>query len=257
MRGISGAVAVLVQALLWTQIASAAEVKVLSVGAVQYALKVLAADYAKASGDEVVFTIGSPAIVIDKLKAGETSDVLVMSAAAMDAFEPAGGLRADSRTKLARTGIGVAMRDGAPVPDLASADAFKRAMLGARSIAFGDPSLPNQSGAVAAAILESAGILDQLKAKIRHEGLVPGQELIAKGEIELGLFNVSEIKSAKLAGPVPAPLQRYTPYDAAVMAKAAAPERAQSFVAFIAGVAAQQRWREAGFEAQAGGSTGN
>jgi molybdate transport system substrate-binding protein len=248
--------AVLASALLWSEVAAAAEVRVLSVGAVQYALKAIAADYAKVSGDEVVFTIGSPAIVMDKLKAGETSDVLVMSAAAMDAFEPTGGLRAGSRRKLGRTGIGVAVRDGAPVPDLASADAFKRAMLGAHSIAFGDPSIPNQSGAVAAAILESAGILDQLKSKIRYEGLVPGQQSIANGEIELGLFNVSEIKSAKLAGPVPAPLQRYTPYDAAVTAKAAAPDRAQSFVAFMSGPAAQQRWREAGFEAPAGGSAG-
>jgi len=253
MRGMSGAAAVLAAALLWTPIAAAAEVRVLSVGAVQYALKAIAADYAKESGDEVVFTIGSPAIVTDKLKAGETSDVLIMSVPAMDVFEPTGGLRAGSRRKLARTGIGVAMRDGAPVPDLASAESFKRAMLGARSIAFGDPAIPYQSGAVAAAILESAGILDQVKGKVRHEALVPGQELIAKGEIELGLFNVSEIKSAKLAGPVPAPLQRYTPYEAAVMTKAAAPERAQSFIAFIAGPAAQQRWREAGFEAIAAG----
>ena len=90
MRGMSGAAAVLAAALLWTPIAAAAEVRVLSVGAVQYALKAIAADYAKESGDEVVFTIGSPAIVTDKLKAGETSDVLIMSVPAMDVFEPTG-----------------------------------------------------------------------------------------------------------------------------------------------------------------------
>lgn len=254
MRGLSRAAMVIVPAILWAQAAPAAEIRVLSVGAPQHAENALAADYAKESGDSVVFTIGSPAIVLDKLKAGETSDVLVMSEAAMDAFEKTGGLRAGTRMTLARTGIGVAWRDGAPSPDLSSADLFKKLMREARSIVYGDPAIPNQSGAVAAAILTSAGILDAVQAKVRHEGLGPGLELIAKGEAETGLFNVSEIlpaKGVKLAGPVPPPLQRYTNYDAAVMEKAADPAHASSFIKFMTSAAARERWRVAGLERQA------
>jgi molybdate transport system substrate-binding protein len=172
----------------------------------------------------------------------------------MDAFEKTGGLGAGTRAPLARTGIGVAWREGAAAPDVSSAESFKKAMLAARSIVYGDPAIPNQSGAVAAAILTSAGILDQVKAKVRAEGLGPGLELIAKGEVETGLFNVSEIlpgKGVKLAGPVPPPLQRYTGYDAAVMAKAADPARGLAFIKFMTSAAARERWRVAGLETSA------
>jgi molybdate transport system substrate-binding protein len=254
MRGVVQAGLAILMASLGARGAAAAEIRVLSVGAPQHAEKLLADDYAKASGDTVVFTIGSPAIVQDKLKAGETSDVLVMSAAAMDAFEKSGGLGAGTRAPLARTGIGVAWRDSAAAPDLSSAESFKTLMLAARSIVYGDPAIPNQSGAVAAAILARAGILDQVKAKVRAEGLGPGLELIAKGEAETGLFNVSEIlpaKGVKLAGPVPPPLQLYTGYDAAVMAKAADPARGLAFIKFMTSAASRERWRTAGLETQA------
>lgn len=231
--------------------ASAAELHVLTVGAVQYALKAIAADYAKESGDTVAFDVGSPAQVVQKLAAGERADILIMAEPAMDDFAKSGGLRQGTRQKLARTGLGVAIRAGTPVPNLASADGFKAAILAARSIAYGDPSIPNQSGAQAAAVLESAGLLDQVKDKTRIAGLGPGLEAIAKGDIELGLFNVSEIKPAEgkgatLAGPVPPPYQRYLAYDAAVMTDAKAPEEARRFIAYLTG--ADARWRQAALE---------
>jgi molybdate transport system substrate-binding protein len=261
MRGLVRAGFVIMSAIACARSAPAAEIRVLSVGAPQHAEKLLAADYAKASGDSVTFTIGSPAIVEGKLKAGETSDVLVMSAAAMDVFEKTGGLRAGTRKALACTEIGVAWREGAALPDLSSLDAFKKLMLDVHSLVYGDPSIPNQSGAVAATILSKAGILDAVKAKVRHESLGPGLELIAKGEVEAGLFNVSEIlpaKGVKLAGPVPWPLFYCTTYDAAVMDEAAEPESALAFIKFMTvgldrdsphSVAVRERWRAAGLNA--------
>jgi molybdate transport system substrate-binding protein len=175
--------------------------------------------------------------VTQKIKDGEVFDAVIVSEPAMDVLDKEGIVNPESRVRLANTGMGVAVRAGAPVPDLSTPEAFKQALLAAKSVVYGDPTLPNQSGEKAEKILAKAGILDALKPKLR---IVPGQaasqELIAKGEIELGLYNVSEIpedKGLKLAGPVPAALQISTTYEGALMsdgAVAAGGARLHSFL---------------------------
>jgi molybdate transport system substrate-binding protein len=229
--------------------AAAADVRVLSVGAVQNAVKNLAADFAKETGHQVIFTIGSPAVVTQKIKAGEVFDAVIVSEPAMDLLDKDGVVNPESRVRLANTGMGVAVREGAPLPDLSTSDAFKQALLAAKSIVHGDPTLPNQSGEKAQMILNKAGILDALKPKLQ---IVPGQaasqELIAKGEVEMGLYNVSEIpegKGLQLAGPVPAPLQINTTYEGALMTDGAVPEAARSFIRFLASPEARAGWAAA------------
>jgi molybdate transport system substrate-binding protein len=235
-----------------TGMAIADDIRVLSVGAVQQAVKALAADFGKESGHHVVLTIGSPAVVTQKIKDGEVFDAVIVSEPAMDVLDKEGIVNPESRVRLANTGMGVAVRAGAPVPDLSTPEAFKQALLAAKSVVYGDPTLPNQSGEKAEKILAKAGILDALKPKLR---IVPGQaasqELIAKGEIELGLYNVSEIpedKGLKLAGPVPAPLQVSTTYEGALMSDGAVPLAARALIHFLSSPDARAKWLAAKLE---------
>jgi len=138
------------------------------------------------------------------------------------------------------------------VADVATPEAFKQALLAAKSIVYGDPTLPNQSGEKAEQILASAGLLDALKGKLR---IVPGQaesqDLIAKGEVELGLYNLSEIpegKGLKIAGPVPAPLQLSTTYEGALMSDGSVPQAAREFIRFLSDPDARAKWLAAKLE---------
>ena len=113
------------------------------------------------------------------------------------------------------------MREGGPVPDVSTPEKLKAAVLAARSLTHTDPAIPNTSGAIAGAALAKLGILDEVKDKTRHAALTVGGELVAKGEVELGFFNLSEIpKGVTVAGALPGPLQGYTVYEAAVLSTA-------------------------------------
>jgi hypothetical protein len=120
-----------------------------------------------------------------------------------------------------RGGIGMAVRQGATVPDISTPDAFQKTLMASSSIVVTDPAMPNASGALTQRVLNEAGVMDAIKPKVKVIGLDPGQEAISKGEAELGFFNISEVRPyVKYAGPVPAPLQKYTSYEAAAAAKA-------------------------------------
>jgi molybdate transport system substrate-binding protein len=239
----------LASVLVSASVAPAAEVKLISVGGVKGALDKIVADYTKASGNTVNYTVGSPLAVSQKLAAGDAYDVVVQAAPAMDDYAKLGGISANSRSRVARGGIGMAVAPEAMPPDIATPAAFKKTLMDAKSIAMTDTAMPNGSGGVTQAIFQDAGVLDAIKPKIKVVGLDPGQQQIAKGEIAIGFFNISEIRPfVKYGGPVPAPLQQYTNYDVAVTAKAAAPDAAASLMKFIMGLSAQPHWKAAGME---------
>jgi molybdate transport system substrate-binding protein len=190
--------------------------------------------------------------VVQKLKDGEIFDAVIVSEPAMDRLDNEGIVNPESRVRLATTGIGVAVRAGAPAPNLATPDAFKQALLAAKSVVYGDPTLPNQSGEKAEQILAKAGILEALKPKLR---IVPGQaesqDLIANGEVEMGLYNLSEIpesRGLKIAGPVPAPLQLATTYEGALMSDGSVPQAAREFIRFLSDPDARAKWLAARLE---------
>jgi molybdate transport system substrate-binding protein len=236
---------------LCSTLATAAEIRVLTVGALQSALKPLGADYAKQSGDQVNFSFNNPANLKKVLAEGQF-DVIIAAAPAIEELDKASGLQAGSRVKAVRVGIGVAVREGAPKPDVSTPDAFKKAIMGARNVVYTDPATPNGSGVVTMRILAAAGLTDAVKAKGKQEGLGPAKELIAKGEYEMGLFNISEatIPGVVLAGPVPASLQDYTNYDAALLTGAASKEAAASFLKFVTSRPAAATWKAANIDAQ-------
>jgi len=227
----------------------AAEIRVLSAAAAQVPERELAADFAKETGNQVSFTFGSPGTIQQKVAAGETFDLLVMPSAAIDALDKAGKLVPGSRMALARVGVGVAVREGAPKPDLSTPEAFRKTLLDARTVTYSDSSTGGLSGLSVEKLLAKLGIAEAVKAKaiLRSDG----QQLIADGKVEIGLYNVSEIPRVKgvvLAGPAPAAVQVYIDYDAAVPATNASPEAALSFLKFLSRPAARPRWEAAGLE---------
>ena len=252
MRSFGRLPCVAVTLISLTGMAAAADVRVLSVGAVQNAVRTLAADFGAETGHHVVLTLGSPVVVTQKIKDGEVFDAVIVSEPAMDRLDQDGVVNPESRVPLAKTGMGVAMRAGAPLPDLSTPEAFKQALLAAKSVVHGDPTLPNQSGEKAERILAQAGILDALKPRLK---IVPtqaaSQEMIAKGEVEMGLYNVSEIPEGKglaLAGLVPALLQIATSYEGAVMSDGSEPQAARAFIRFLANPEARAKWVAAKLE---------
>jgi molybdate transport system substrate-binding protein len=235
--------------MLAASAATAADVRVLSVGSVQIAAKALAADFTKATGNKVTLTTVTPSTIPEKLASG-SYDMIICSIPAMDALDKAGSLQPGSRSPLSRVGIGVMVREGAQLPDVSTPEAFKKTLLTARSIVHGNPATPNQSGVVTMRILSKAGILDQIRPKARAADLADGFAMVARGEVELALFNLVELPAGvRLVGPVPAPLQDYTSYETAVLANGAEPAEAQAFIKLMISPPARAAWEAASLEA--------
>ncbi len=231
--------------------AVAVEINVLSAGAVQEAEKVLAEDFRDATGNRVTFTVGTVGQIQEKLKSGAPADVVVVSAPALEQLEKSGDIRARSGVALGRIGIGVGIKEGAPTPDISSPEKFKQAMLKAKSLTYMDPGAGASSGIATAKILRDLGIAEEVakKTKLIQSGY--SADLVASGEVELAIQNVSEIvpvKGVKLAGMLPEPLQVYTAYSAGVATQSIAPKEATDFIRFLARAEASARWKEAGIE---------
>jgi len=231
--------------------AVAVEINVLSAGAVQEAEKAIAEDFRHATGNRVNFTVGTVGQIEEKLKSGAPADVVVVSAPALEQLEKSGDIRARSGAALGRIGIGVAVKDGAPAPDVSTPEKFKEAMLRAKSLTYMDPGAGASSGIATAKILRDLGIAeeDAKKTKLTQSGY--SADRVASGEVELAIQNVSEIlpvKGVKLAGMLPEPLQVYTAYGAGVATKSINPKEATDFIRFLARAEASARWKEAGIE---------
>jgi molybdate transport system substrate-binding protein len=226
--------------------AAAAEIKVLAYNAVNIPARELAAAFTKETGHQVSFTFGSPGPVNERLKAGEPFDLVIAATEAAQAREAM--WRAGTRRPLVRVGIGLAVKEGVTL-DLATVETTRKALLAARSLTLSDSRTGGLSGPNALKVLANLGITEQVKDRLR---LTPnGQDLIASGEIEIGLYNVSEIPRAKgvvLAGAVPAAVQVYIVYDAAVPATNSAPEPALQLMRYLGRDATRAVWVKGGLE---------
>jgi molybdate transport system substrate-binding protein len=234
---------------LSTTAAMAAEIKVVTVGATRVALTALAADWQRATGNTVTYTFTNPANLAQTLAMG-SFDAIVAPSPPMVELDMQGRFERGSRARVSRTGIGIAVREGAPKPDVSTPEKFRAAILAAKNVLYSDPATPNGSGVLTFAILTEAGLLDAVKAKGMQTNLAGVRELLPKGEYEMALSNMSEIEApgVVIAGPVPAPLQRYTNYDTAVFANATDKANAASFMRFLASPAAAAQWRAAHLE---------
>ncbi|MBZ5668834.1 MAG: substrate-binding domain-containing protein [Acidobacteriia bacterium] len=143
--------------------AQAAEVKVLIAGALQNAIRPLAADFEKETGNKVTITASNPALLPKEL-ADHPYDVVASAVPTMGEFAEGAKFQPGTQTRLARTGIGIAIKEGAKKPDLSTIEAFKKAVRDAKNIIYTDPLAPNASGGNAQHILVNAGLLDEVTA---------------------------------------------------------------------------------------------
>jgi molybdate transport system substrate-binding protein len=224
-----------------SQSTKATGIKVSSGGAFKQVLNALAERYGNASGNELDLTYRTVGQHLQLIKSGEESfDVAVLTPDAIDGLIEDGKVVAGSRADLAKTGVGVVVRAGTPLPDIGSVDAFKRTLLAAKSVAYIDPAAGGSSGIYVGRLLERLGIAAAVnaKAKLIHGGAVADH--IAEGEAEIGIHQISEIlpvKGVVLVGPLPAEIQNFTIYSAGVAtaAKDAAKDRASALIKFLAG----------------------
>jgi molybdate transport system substrate-binding protein len=237
--------------LAMTQAASAAEIRVISGGAFKQVLTAMTAEFEKQTGHKVSLTFRTVGQNLKAIDGGEVFDVAVLTPAAIDDLTKAGKVMPASRADLAKTGVGVVVKEGAPKPDISSVDAFKRTLLAAGSVAYIDPAAGGSSGIYVGKLLERLGIAKEVNAKAK---LIPGgavAEHIAKGEAELGVHQISEIlhvQGATLVGPLPPEIQNYTVYSAGIGASAKQPEAAKALVTFLAGPGAAPIIRSKGME---------
>jgi len=219
--------------------ADAAEIKLLVSNALKSTMEELTPQFEKASGHKLSLTFGAAAEIKTSIEKGAAVDVAILTAAVTDDLVKEGKLTAAGRADIARSGAGVAGRKGAPKPDISTPDAFKRALVDAKSIAY------VEAGATAPyikSLFERLGIAEQVKSKLKPQPTSnPAAQAVANGEAELGITQISEIlpyAGAELVGPLPAELQLYTVYPAAVAAETKQPDAARALIKFLTAPAA-------------------
>jgi molybdate transport system substrate-binding protein len=190
--GFTIAIAMLLFGLSTHTRATAAEIAVLAAAAIEQPLETVAHAFERDTGTKVSVGFGSVGVIQNKLKAGAKPDLVILSTAAVAAAEKDGAVLTASRAVVGRAEIGVAVRDGTPAPDISTTDAFRKALLAAKSISFTDTAGGGTAAVFVASLLDRLGIADAVKKKA-----VPfntGREVIAavlKGDAELGIGSSS------------------------------------------------------------------
>lgn len=231
--------------------AAAAEIKVLTAGAFKQVLLMLLPDFEKQTGHKVIVQNDTVGALAKRIEGGEVFDLAVLTPAAVNDLSTKGKFVAGSRTNLGRVGVGVVVKEGAPKPDISSVDAFKKALLAAKSVAYIDPAAGGSSGIYVAGLLDKLGVASEVKPKAK---LIPGgavAEHIARGEAELGIHQISEIlpvKGVTLVGPLPADIQSYTVYAAGLGAHGKESEAAKALLKTLSGPAAADVLKSKGME---------
>jgi molybdate transport system substrate-binding protein len=252
IRRLSCLMAMAVLAALLAAPAGAADLKVTSAGAVRGLIAQIIDDYSRQTGQKFDFTIGTTGQLRNIIASGQPADLIIVSAPLMGELEKTGKLTPGSRADLGRVGIGVAVRDGAAVPDVSTSNALRKALIAARSIAYTNPAEGGTSGIHFAGVADRFGIADAVKQKaVLTRGGREAAIEVAEGRAEMAIVFISEamaVKGVKLAGPLPPPLQGYSAYAAAIPASSTDAAAARAFIAALTSPAMAERWRANGFE---------
>lgn len=228
--------------------ASAAELRLVAATALKDALEPLAREFEAATGHKVTLIFAGTVATRDRIRRGEAADVVLIGADALDALVTEGLLQRDGRRDIARSGLGAGVRIGRPSPDIASEEALRRTVRSASSLAFSR----GPSGEHVERLLERLGVSDEVAARTQRPGSgAEVAQLIAAGRAELGIAQVSEFKGVAGVtdlGPLPASLQAWTIYAAAIHART--PERsvAAELVAHLSGRSADTALQAIGME---------
>lgn len=228
--------------------ANADAIKVMSANSSRAVFDEVMPQFERASGHKVSISYDTGNMTMDRINSGEIADVVILNVPTIDKLAKEGKV-AGRRYDLARCGIGVAVRAGAPKPDIGSVEAFKRTLLNAKSVAY---TGTGASGVYFAGLIERLGIAEQVKAKSRTRpgGLIG--ELLVTGEAELAVQQVPELKAVagiQFAGPLPQEVQVISIVSAGVFANAPHPDAGHALLKFLSSPAAARVFKARGFEA--------
>jgi len=247
-------------ALLLAGTASAAEIRVMISGGLTAAYKVLVPEFERATGHQVLTAYGpsmgttTNAIPV-RLERGEPADVLIMVGYALGDLVKQGKVVADSRVDLVKSPIGIAVKSGAPKPDIGSADAVKKMLLAAKTVAYSDSA----SGVyVSTEMFQKLGIADEMKDKARKIPATPVGEIVAHGDAEIGFQQISELKPVAgidIVGPLPEALQKITVFSAGIASVSREPDAGKALIKFLVSPAARAEIVKSGMDPIAAGAT--
>jgi molybdate transport system substrate-binding protein len=247
-------------ALLLSAAASAAEVRVMISGGLTAAYNALVPEFERQTGNKVLTAFGPSmgttvnAIPV-RLERGEPADVLIMVGYALGDLVKQGKVIADSRVDLVKSPIGIAVKAGAPKPDISSADAVKRALLAAKSVAYSDSA----SGVyVSTEMFEKLGIADAMKDKARKIPATPVGEIVARGDAQLGLQQIAELRPVAgidIVGQLPPDLQKITVFSAGIATVSREPDAGRALIKFLASPAARDALIKSGLDPIPPGAT--
>ena len=240
-----------VAGLAATTTASAAELKVMHGGAFTQVITGILPDFEKQSGHKVTLERETVGELTKRIEAGQPFDLAILTPGAIEDLVKKGKIAAGSRVNLARVGVGVVVKMGAAAPDIATVEAFKRALLAAKSVAYIDPAAGGSSGIYVAGLLDKLGVAAQVKPKavLIHGGAVA--EHIANGEAEFGIHQISEIlpvPGITLVGPLPREIQNYTTYAAGLAVGTKDNEAAKALIMALTGPMAAEVVKAKGME---------
>ncbi len=235
-------------AVLLSAAAHAAEIKVLATQAVEGAYREVVPLFEKASGHKVTTIFTGTLDAQKRIAAGESYDLIIMAGPAIDELITSGKVAPGTRVDLARSGVGVAVRAGAPKPDIHSTDALKKTLLAAKSIGYSS----GPSGVYLAGLFRKLGIAGQLGPKLKQapSGMFVGS-MIARGEVEVGFQQVSELAhfpGIDYVGPLPADIQNVTVFSSGMHSGARSADAAKAWTAFLTSPAAAAVFRSKSME---------
>ncbi len=229
-----------------------ATIKVMSAGAVKAMVEVIGAEYARATGHTLDFNFGTAGALRDRLKGGETADVVCLPPAMIERLEMDAVLVPGSRVDLGRTVTGVAVKAGAPAPDISTPEAFVEALVDAKSVGYPDPAGGGSSGIYFRDLLERLGLAAEMAKKEvlseRGEGVA---QSVADGRAELGITFISEIVTVpgtQVIGPLPGDMHNVNTYSGAITYVCEDREAAATLLQALTDPATRPRWTAAGLE---------
>lgn len=229
-------------------IAAANEVKIFSTIGVRSVMQELGPHFESATGHKLVFTFDVANALKRRIDAGERFDVAILTVPVMDELIKQNKIVADTRVIIARGGMGLAIRAGAPKSDISSADAFKRTFLNAKSITYPKEGL---TGIHVAKVLDGLGISDAMRPKSTLTGAGSPAELVARGDVEIAAHIIPEllaVKGVELLGPFPPELQTYIILPAGIGTSSTEPQAARELLKFLTGPVAVPLIKAKGYE---------
>ena len=233
-------------------IAGAAEIKVLTAGAFKPVVVAEVAAFERQTGHRVIVENDTAGALLRRIRAGEAFDLAVLTEAGAKELAGTGLVDPAATAPVAKVGIGVAVKQGAPLPDIGTSEAFQQALLAARSVAMIDPAAGGSSGIYLAGLFEKMGIAQQVRAKAV---LVPGgltATRLVNGEADLAVQQMSElviVPGVVLVGPLPPAIQNYTVYSAVTSARTADRAAVRQFMVVLQGAPVRAGLAARGIEA--------